>query len=147
MKKRLLKHAFLMLTLAFILGLVTGFAHGERSPTAKAWLIAHITGIMLALLMAMVGFAWSELKLGARAAKVLYWSTVPANWVVMLMLGILAPALGASPSLAVPEAPPAPAGVQAMVTVGIILASVASFLMAGIAAYGLRERAAVDSPV
>jgi hypothetical protein len=138
-RKNILKHAFVVLTVAFALGLVTGVVSGSHSPAAKGWLISHLTGIMVALLMSVVGLLWSDLQLGARAARVLYWSTVPANYLVMLLLGILAPALGGLPPLAVPEAPPASPVASLVVTSGIILATVSSFVMAGLVLYGLRS--------
>lgn len=138
MRKRILKHAFVILNAAFFLGLVTGFAHGQHRPSAKAWLIAHVTGIMVATLIAVVGLLWDDLRLGPRAARVLYWSTVPANYAVMVILGVLGPALGSYPSLVIPDAPPVAAGVQALVTSGIILATVSSFAMASLVLYGLR---------
>lgn len=141
MRKQILKHAFVILNIAFVLGLVTGIAHGTHSPSARAWLVGHLTGILISLLMSVVGLLWNDLQLGRRAQRVLYWSTVPINYVLMGVLGIAAPALGASPGLVAPEAPPAPPGVQALVTAGIILATVASFALSGLVVYGLRQRA------
>jgi hypothetical protein len=139
-RKNILKHAFVILNVAFALGLVTGAAHGAHSPSAKAWLISHITGIMVCLLMSVVGLAWSDLQLGRGAQRALYLATVPLNYLVMAILGIITPALGASPSLAVPEAPAAPGPVQALVVAGIVLATVSSFVMSGLVVYGLRRR-------
>jgi hypothetical protein len=140
-RKTILKHAFVILNVAFALGLVTGVAHDAHHPSAKAWLISHITGIMICLLMSVVALAWSDLQLGRRAERVLYWSTVPLNYVVMAILGVITPALGASPSLAVPEAPAAPPAVQGLVVFGIVLATISSFAMSGLVVYGLRSRA------
>jgi hypothetical protein len=140
LRKSILKHAFVILTVAFMLGLVTGFAHDAHSPMARAWMVSHLTGILISLLMSIVGLVWSDLQLGRRAQRVLYWTTVPANYVSMVVLGILAPALGGAPALAVPEAPPAAAGVKAMVGAGIAFATIASFVMAGLVLHGLRRQ-------
>ena len=138
MRKRILKHAFVILTVAFVIGLVTGFAHGAHSPLAKAWLVSHVSGILAALIMSVVALLWSDLRLGPRAARVLYWATVPANYAVMAILGVVVPAMGAAPPIAAPEVPP-PAGAAAtLTTVGIVLATVSSFMMAGLVLYGLR---------
>jgi hypothetical protein len=98
LRKTILKHAFVILALAFVLGLVSAAAGGAHSPLAKAWLIS-VTGILICLLMALVGLAWPDLELGRRGRRVRYWTTVPANYVNMLVLGILAPMLGAAPSI------------------------------------------------
>ena len=144
MRKRILRHAFVILTIAFVLGLVTGVAHGQHSPLARAWLASHLTGILVSLMMAVVGLAWPELELGPRAQRVLYLATVPANYLNMLVLGILTPALGGAPELAAPEAPPAPPGVKAMITAGIVFATVVAFVMSGLMIRGLRERRAAS---
>jgi hypothetical protein len=144
LRKTILKHAFVILTVAFVLGLVAGAAGGNHSPLARAWLASHMTGILVCLLMSVVGLMWSDLQLGPRARRVLYWATVPANYVNLLVLGILIPALGGAPAIAVPDAPPAPGGVKALLAVGIIFASVVSFLMAGLVLYGLRRRPGDD---
>ena len=140
MRKTILKHAFVILTVAFVLGLVAGAVGGTHSPMAKAWLASHMTGILIALLMSVVGLAWPDLQLGPRARRVLYWATVPANYINMVVLGILAPALGGAPAIAVPEAPAPADGVKALLVAGIAFATVASFLMAGLVLYGLRRR-------
>ena len=71
---------------------------------------------------------------------VLFGVTVPANYVNFVVLGILVPALGGAPAIAVPEAPPAPHGVMVLLAVGVTFASIVSFLMAGLVLYGLRHR-------
>jgi hypothetical protein len=129
-----------ILTVAFVLGLVTGLAGDAHSPMAKAWLISHLTGILICLLMSVVGLAWPDLQLGPRGRRVLYWATVPANYVNMLVLGILAPVLGGAPTISVPEAPPAPGGVKAMIGAGVAFATIASFVMVGLVLYGLRRQ-------
>jgi hypothetical protein len=138
LRRSILFHAFVILTTAFVLGLVTGFAHGAHHASARAWLIAHVTGIMVALLMAVVGLLWADLRLGRRSARVLYWATVPANYVIFVILGVLAPALGASPALAVPDAVPPPAAVQALVTAGIALATISNFVGSILVVVGMR---------
>jgi hypothetical protein len=140
LRKNILFHAFIILTLAFALGLVTGIAHGAEHASAKIWLISHVTGIMVAMLMSIVALLWSDLQLGPRASRVLYRSTVPANYAVMVILGVLIPALGASPSLVVPEAPPAAAAVQALEVVGVVLATISSFTTSILVVVGLRDR-------
>ena len=58
----------------------------------------------------------------------------------MLILGILVPALGAGPPLAAPELQPAAPAVQTLINVGIVLATVSSFVMCALVLYGLRTR-------
>jgi hypothetical protein len=139
-RQRILKHAFVILTVAFALGLVTGGAGGAHSPSAKAWLISHITGIIVGLLIAIVGLLWSDLRLGPRASRVLFWATVPGNYLVMLILGILMPLLGVSPAIAVPDAPAPTGAAQGLLVFGIAVATVTSFLTSGLVLYGLRGR-------
>jgi hypothetical protein len=143
LRKQILFHAFIILTVAFVLGLVTGAVQGSGDVAmAKSWLISHVTGIMVSLIMAVVGLLWSDLQLGRRASRVLYWMTVHANYVVMGILGVLVPALGAAPELAVPEAPPAVGGVKALLIAGIVIATVSSFVMSILVLVGLRGRRA-----
>jgi hypothetical protein len=139
MKRSILRHAFIILTVSFALGLVAGASAGSHSPGARAWLASHLTGIMVSILMSVVAFASAELRLGARAMRVLWVATVPANYLALVVLGILGPALGATPALlAGPDTPPTPPGVEALVVAGIVVASVSSFVMSGLVIYGLR---------
>lgn len=143
MRKNILFHAFIILTAAFVLGLVTGFSHGNGDVVqAKAWLIAHVSGILISLLMAIVALLWSDLRLGSRASRLLYWMTVPANYVVFFILGLLMPALGVAPALAVPEAAPPVGLTKVLLNTGITIATITSFAMAILVLVGLRDRRA-----
>jgi hypothetical protein len=144
-RQRILKHAFVILTVAFALGLVVGASHGaHHDVAAKAWLVSHVTGIIVSVLIAIVGLLWGDLRLGPRAAQVLFWATVPGNYLVMLILGIVLPAMGIAPALAVPEGP-APAGLgQTLLVFGIVLATITSFVMSGLVLYGLRSPSRID---
>ncbi len=141
MRKKILFHAFIILTVAFVLGLVTGAVQGSGNIVqAKSWLIAHVTGILVSLIMAVVGLLWSDLRLGRRASRVLYWMTVHANYLVFFILGVLIPALNVAPALAVPEAVPPVGAAKLLMNTGILVATVSSFAMAILVLVGLRER-------
>jgi hypothetical protein len=139
-RQRILKHAFIILTVAFALGLVTGAAHGAHAPTAKSWLVSHITGILVSMLIAIVGLLWGDLRLGPRASRVLFWVTVPGNYAVMVILGVALPLLGAGPAIASPETPEPVGAVAGLLVAGISLATIISFTMCGLVIYGLRGR-------
>jgi hypothetical protein len=141
MRRTILKHAFIILTVAFLLGLVTGFSSGNHDPRAPLWRGSHLTGILVALMIGVVGLVWPDLRLGRRAERVLFFVTVPMNYYALVVLGIMAPIAGVAPPLSGITLHP-PAAAQMLVNVSLFLISASSLLLSGLIVYGLRGREA-----
>ena len=145
MRRVILRHAFVFLTIAFALGLVAGVTGGNNDPSARLWLASHTTGLLVCFLVGLVALTWPELRLGPRAEKVLYAVTVPINYLAMVNLGVLAPLARVAPPIVAPKGlAPAPAWAQGVVNVTLVIVTLSSFLMTGLILYGLRgsDRAA-----
>ncbi len=144
-RRRILVHAFAILTLAFALGLVAGPLGQQGHAHARLWLGAHITGITIGTLLIGVGLVRPHLHLGAMASRVFFLAAVGGNWVGMLVLGIYASAIGAGTPIVTPNLPP-PHGVHAAVIVSaLVVVTVTTFVMCGLALWGLRKSAAGGS--
>jgi len=57
-RRRLLWHAFLILFIALLLGFPTTFA-----PHGRAWMAAHVSGLIGSLMVVAVAVVWSDLRL------------------------------------------------------------------------------------
>jgi hypothetical protein len=75
-RRRLYFHAFVLLLLSLVLGFLSG-APGSRQ---IHWLSAHVTGLMVALLMVAIGVVTPELRLSARGLKAVFVSALLANY-------------------------------------------------------------------
>jgi hydroxylaminobenzene mutase len=135
-QRRLFRHGFTILVIAFALGGVAGAAGG--GPHARLWLGAHTTGILVGLLVVAVGAVWPTLVLGARASRTLYGVTLGGNWVGVVVLGIFAPAVGFPSAISTPELPPAAAWAAMLVGLGLVVVTVSTFTMCGLVIFGLR---------
>lgn len=138
MRRTLLRHAFVFLTLAFALGLVAGLTGANKAPQARLWLSSHMTALLVGFMVGLVGLTWPELELGRKATQVLYFTTVPVNYFALFCLGVFAPSMGVGPPIIAPNAAPAPAWAQGVVNVTLVIVTLSSFLMAGLAIHGLR---------
>jgi hypothetical protein len=138
MRRTILKHAFVILTVAFLLGLVAGsMAH---HPHGRLWMGSHITGILVALMVAVVGLVWPELRLSPRAGKVLFFVTVPMNYYILAALGVAAPALGFPQAIATPQLPPAASWVTGWMTTNLVVATASALTMSVLVVFGLRRQ-------
>ena len=138
MRRTILKHAFVLLTAAFLLGLVAGsMAH---HPHGRLWMGAHLTGILVALMVAVVGLVWPELRLSAKAGKVLLFVTVPMNYYLMAALGVAGPALGFPQPIATPQLPPPAVWVTGWMTANLVVATVSGLTLAVLVVFGLRRQ-------
>jgi hypothetical protein len=142
MRRTVLRHAFVFLTVAFLLGLAAGVTSGNNHPHARLWLGSHITGLLVAVMVGVVGLVWNELNLGGRAKKVLFFMTIPMNYYAVVVLGILAPAVGVRQPIATPALPPGPAWMGPIMGVSLTLVTISSLVMAIMVVVGLRGRAA-----
>jgi hypothetical protein len=138
MRRTLLKHAFVILIVAFALGLAAGVTSSNHDPHARLWLSSHVTGLLVSLMIGLVAVAWPELDLGRRAASVLAFVTIWPNYLALAALGIMAPAVGVSPAISGPKLPPPPAWASGVVNATLVIVTVSSFVMGGLVLYGLR---------
>jgi hypothetical protein len=141
MRRTVLQHAFVILTVAFLLGLVAGVTSGNNHPHARLWLGSHITAILVSVMIGVVELLWDELRLGARAKKVLFFVTVPMNYYAVVVLGVLAPALGVRQPITTPSLPPGPAWMGPVMGVSLTLVTISSLLMSILVVIGMRGRA------
>ena len=137
MQRDLFRHAFVILFAAFILGLVAGSMTGQ--PTARLWLAAHITGILVSLLLVAVGVVLPHLNLSDGQRRWLFRFAVIGNWIGLLVLGVFGSAIGAAAPIASPAAlPPIAAWQQSVISGAIASVTVTSFGTVVLVLLGLR---------
>jgi hypothetical protein len=140
-RRRILFHAFAMLTVAFALGLVAGALGPLRHPHARLWLGAHLTGILIGILMLAFGLARPHLTLGRRASRAFTWSLLWGNWAGLAILGIFGSAMGIGTPIITPQLP-APTGWKAAVIgVTLLFVTVTTFITCLTGLWGARASA------
>jgi hypothetical protein len=141
-RRRFLFHGFVMLTVAFALGLVAGALGNQHHPSARLWLGAHLTGISIGMLLILLGLARPYLELGRRGSAAFFWSAVAGNWVGMLVLGIFSCLIGAGTPIVNPTLAP-PTGWQgAVIAAALLVVTVTTFVFCGLGIYGARRSVA-----
>src|SRR5687768_7070429 len=100
--RSVLRHAFIILTVAFLLGLAIGPLKGD--PQARLVFGSHVTGIVVGIWMITIALVLPHLRLGQNGARVLWICLVPGNYFGMATLGLFAP-LVRFPSINTPELP------------------------------------------
>jgi (hydroxyamino)benzene mutase len=135
-QRSLFRHGFALMTLGFLLGGVVGAMGG--GPRARLWLGAHVTGLLVGLVVIAVAAAWPHLSLGPGARRAAYAVTVYGNWTGAAVLGVFASAVGFPTKISTPELPPPPAWASAIVGVGLVVVTLSTFAMCGLVLYGLR---------
>ncbi|HET7752296.1 MAG TPA: hypothetical protein VFK85_00180 [Anaeromyxobacteraceae bacterium] len=73
--RRLVRHGMTL----FLVGLLTGLAV-QSMTNPRAGLAAHLEAVLNGIFLIVVGLAWRELALGARAARVTYGLLVFGTW-------------------------------------------------------------------
>lgn len=142
-RRRLLFHAFAMLTVAFLLGFVAAAAGNEKHPHARLWMGAHTTGILIGVFMLALGLARPYLALGARAGWTFFVCTTWGNWIGMAILGVFAASMGAGTPIVAPGLPRPTGWVAALIGSALIVTSSTTFAVCFLGLYGLRRSAAV----
>jgi hypothetical protein len=79
-RRRLLWHAFLILFIALLLGLPTTFA-----PNGRAWMAAHVSGLIGSLMVVAVAVVWSELVLGEAQRRRAFVGILLGTWANLLL--------------------------------------------------------------
>jgi hypothetical protein len=110
---------------------------------ARLFLVAHVTGLLVFFLMVCVALIVPRLRLGERALRVLWWSVVPVNYLVVVVFGLIG-AIAKFPSLAAPEVPPLEGAVAVIFMSTVALTAIGGLTMCGLLIYGLRGS---DAPV
>ena len=134
MRRSVLRQGFVIL----LLGLLSGFGIVAGGPYARGWLGTHLTLMLTAVFILLVGLAWDSLKLSARQRAVLrftlvldgYWGGLAG--VFATLTRIPGPVSGGG-------AQPAP-GWESTVFFAVFLPilTILPFVFTGLVLYGLR---------
>jgi len=133
-RRALMRHGFLFLFLALVLGLaVTALPHPSR------WLAAHLTAFLTGLILVVIALAWSELRLTHGQLTVAYTTGLLAAYG-----GLAGNLVGAITDLPGPAsnpgvAPPMPQAAVFFAILAIIVPSL--FVSFGLVLYGMRGAA------
>ena len=130
-RRRLMRHGFVFLFIALLLGLATA-----TLPHAEKWLAAHVTSLMTGVVLIVIGLAWGELHLTAGQARVGYLCGVTgayaglAGGVYSALVNLPGPA--SNPGVAAPMP-------QAAVFFAILAIVIPTIVISfGLALYGMR---------
>jgi hypothetical protein len=132
LRRRMLRHGFILLFLAFLLG----FPTAAGGPNGRQWMGAHITSMLGATFVLILAFAAGDLRLSDRQRFVLFISSVHATYVGWA-LGVFAAVTGTpGPVTGTTDLPDGGTGV--ILVPGLIILIVSAFTFTGLAIYGLR---------
>lgn len=138
-QRRLWFYGFIVLLVALLLGFVTG-APGAYQ---KQWLVAHVNGILTALLMVAIGAVLPALRLSERALRLLYVLALVGNYLAFFVLSVWAAVIG-FPLIVAPGDPPEP-WQQGIFYVSLVLSSLSALTLTGMVIYGLRGDVAANA--
>jgi len=134
-RRRLFWHGIFL----FFLGLVVG-AFVQRMTNPRMGLSAHLGGVMTGTFLAVLGAAWTELRLSPRAASAAYWLALFGSYGSSASL-LLAAILGTSSATPIAGAGhSAPGWQEAMVTLGLQSTAAAMLLCCLLLLWGLAGR-------
>jgi hypothetical protein len=130
-RRLLIRHAFLFLFLAILLGIATAVL-----PHARAWLGAHVSTFLIGLILAAIGLAWREPRLSSRQRTVTFVATFLSAY-LGLALNLFAalrdlPGPASSPGVAMPM----PDAVIFFPLLAVLILS--TLVMFGMLTYGMR---------
>jgi hypothetical protein len=132
-RRRLIRHGFVFLFLALLLGIaITALPHPGR------WLAAHLSALLTGLLLIATGVIWNELRLSARQRAIAAGCALTSAYA-----GIIANIFGAIVDFPGPASDPgvAPPMPQAAVFFTLLAIVVPTILIAiGLGVYGMRGR-------
>jgi len=140
-RRSILRQGFIIL----LLGLLSGFGIVGGGPHARSWMATHLTLMLTAVLIVLVGLVWDELRLSARQRAVLrfavvfdgYWGALAGVFATVFSIPGPVSGHGAQPS-----------GWQASVFFALLLPvlTLLPFLFTGLTLYGLRGKSEPQSP-
>jgi hypothetical protein len=123
--------------LIFLVALLTGFGIIPGGPRARGWMAVHVTAMLTAAVVILIGLCWERLRLSARQRRVLRFAAVGDGY-----WGILAGAFATIFSVPGPATGGGvlPHGWTAAVffTVFIPALTILPFIFTGLVIYGLR---------
>ena len=132
-RRRLFWHGALFLLIGLSYGVVTAVA-----PHGRAWMAAHMTGLLAAVLVIAIGLVWNDLKLAEGQRRALFRLLLAG-----LYAGFTASTFGAIVDLPGPATRPGETGPawQQTIFYALLLVIVPSLLSASaLLLYGLRGR-------
>jgi len=134
-RRRLFWHGIFL----FFLGLIVG-AFVQQMTNPRMGLSAHLGGVMTGTFLAVLGAAWTELRLSPRAESAAYWLALFGSYGSSASL-LLAAILGTSSATPIAGAGhAAPAWQEAMVNLGLQSTAAAMLLCCLFLLWGLRGR-------
>ncbi len=132
-RRRLFWHGIFL----FFLGLIVG-AFVQQMTNPRMGLSAHLGGVMTGTFLAVLGAAWTELRLSTRAEFAAYWLALFGSYGSSASL-LLAAILGTSSATPIAGAGhAAPAWQEAMVNLGLQSTAAAMLLCCLLLLWGLR---------
>jgi hypothetical protein len=134
--RRLQFHGFVIVLICLAMGLVVAAAGpGVRG---RQWLGAHVTGLMVGILLVAASTAWPNLRLGPRALKTAWFTLVSGAWAGLLVLGLFVPIMAVPQAQAAPNLPAPAAWTNGVVAAGLVYVTVTLLTAAGLFVAGLR---------
>jgi hypothetical protein len=130
-RRRLLRHGFVFLFLALLLGLATA-----GLPNAQKWMAAHVTALLTAVVLVAIGHSWRDLVLTAGQRTLAY-----RCGIVSAYAGLAANVWAALVNLPGPATSPGvqPTGVPALVFFSLLAIIVPTILVSfGLILFGMR---------
>jgi hypothetical protein len=137
--RRLQFHGFLILLISLAMGLVV--AASGPGVRGRQWLGAHVTGLMVGILLVAAASAWGNLRLGPRAQKTAWFTMVSGAWTGLLVLGLFVPIMGMPQAQAAPNQPEPAAWANAVVGIALVYVTVTLLTAASLFVAGLRPAA------
>jgi hydroxylaminobenzene mutase len=139
MARRLYFHGMLITLISLALGLAV--AASGPGVQGRQWLGAHVTGLLMGVLLIACGAVWSSLRLGERAQKAAWFCVVSGAWVGLAGLGIFVPLMKIPQAQAAPGLAPVPGWPNAVVGTAILYVTITLMGGIGTLVVGLRPRA------
>lgn len=133
--RSILRHAAVLLLLSLLMAIPIGPLGTDVR--ARLFLVGHVTGILVFFLMVCVALIVPRLRLGPGALRLLWWSVVPVNYLVVVVFGLIGSILK-FPSLAAPELPPLQGPTAAVFMSIVAISALGGLTMCGLLIYGLR---------
>jgi hypothetical protein len=130
-RRALMRHGFLFLFIALLLGLaIIALPHPSR------WLAAHLTAFLTGLILVVIALAWNELRLTNRQLSLAYTTGLVAAYGGLIgnLFGALTDLPGPASNPGV--APPMPQAAVFYVILAILVPSL--FVSFGLVLYGMR---------
>ena len=134
-RRSILRQGFILLLIAFL----TGFGIVAGGPHAPGWMATHLTLMMTAGFIIMVGLVYDDLKLSPRQRSVLRFAVV-ADGYWGALAGAFATVFGVPGPVSGHGAQPSGWAAAVFFSVFIPVLTILPFVCTGLVVYGLRGR-------